>query len=90
MVGERCHYQNIFHETISRGVKVRTICMEVRILKGVTTLAPPIKNSLYQKGQVNNLNIKYLFDIFISSILSIFFPVFNMLQPVCKDGFYSQ
>ena len=85
--GERGHYKNIFHKTVSGGVKVRTTCMVGGDLKGRHHPCLSHKNSLYQKAQVNNLNIIYSFDIFIFSILSIFVPVFNMLQPVCKDGF---
>ena len=46
-------------------------------LKGCKHPCPfPLKRAFTKKGQVNNVNIKYLFDIFIFSILSIFFPVF--------------
>ena len=64
-----------------KGVKVRTICMVGGDLKGVATLAPPIKTAFTKKTKkyVNNLNIKYSFNILIFSILSILFPVFNIL-----------
>ena len=70
------HYKN-------KGVRVRTICMVGGDLKCVTTLAPPIKTAFTKNAKsITGLNKKYSFDIFIYSMLLIFLPVFNMLQPV--------
>ena len=83
------HYKTSFIKQFQGGKGKDYVYGGRGILKGVSTFAPPIKSSLYQKSQANNLNIKYSFDICIFSILSILFLYLICCNQSVKMAFYS-